>query len=183
MKKNKSLAAILAIITTLSLFLVGCGQSAKKGTATNSSKASMQNPTKNKSAKEALVASNNLWYMNGTINYKSQSGIDAYKFNQRNHTVTIYSVNKIYKSYSAAKKANDLNKQGTLKYSFKNNSNDRPVIYMKGKLSDIPMDQTVSVKNQVSGTYKAANLKVSGYQVVRNLDDDPAKQVLVTPAK
>ncbi len=81
------------------------------------------------------------------------------------------------------KKANDLDKQGTLKYSFKNDSKDQPVIYMKGKLSDIPMDQTVSVKDKVSGTYKAANLKVSGYQVVRNLDDDPAKQVLVTPAE
>lgn len=184
MKKNRSLAVILTVVATFSLFLAGCGNSSKKSSSNNdSSKASMQNPVKHQSAKEALVSNDNLWYMNGSINYKSKSGIDAYKFDKKNNTVTIYSVNKMYKTYSQAKKANDLDKQGTLKYSFKNDSKDQPVIYMKGKLSDIPMDQTVSVKDKVSGTYKAANLKVSGYQVVRNLDDDPAKQVLVTPAQ
>lgn len=182
MKKNRSLATILALVATLSLFLAGCGNASKKGSADNdSSKASMQNPVKDKPAKEALVSNDNLWYMNGSINYKSKSSIDAYKFDKQANTVTIYSVNKMYKTYNEAKKANDLNKQGTLTYSFKNDSDSQPVIYMKGKLSDIPMDQTVSVKSEVAGTYKAANLKVTGYQVVRNLDDDPAKQVLVTP--
>lgn len=180
MERNKSLAAILAVTAGLGLILAGCGKSSSKN-ANPSSKTSMQNPTKGKTAKEALISNDNLWYMNGSINYKSKTGIDAYRFNRHNQTVTIYSVSKIYKTYKDAKKANDLDKQGTLKYSFKNKSANNPVIYMKGKLSDIPMDQTVSVRSKVSGKYHAANLKVSGFKVVRNLDNDDAKQVLVTP--
>lgn len=181
MKKRRSLAAILAVVTSFALILAGCSSSSNKSSNNDSSKASMQNQVQNKSAKEVLTSNDNLWYMNGSINYKSKSGIDAYKFNSKNHTVTIYSVNKIYKTYSEAKKANDLDKQGTLKYTFKNDSADKPVIYMKGKLSDIPMHQTVSVKNTVSGKNHQSKLKVSGYKVVRNLDNDPAPQVWVTP--
>ncbi|MCH4163860.1 MAG: hypothetical protein LKF37_03655 [Lentilactobacillus diolivorans] len=180
MKTSKSLAAIFAVVASVTLILAGCGNSSKKS-SNPSSKTSMQNPTADKSAKEALTSNNNLWYMNGTINYKSKTGIDAYKFNKENNTVTIYSVDKMYKTYNDAKKANDLNKQGTLTYSFKNTSSDNPVLYMKGKLSDIPMDQTVSVKDKVAGKNHEANLKVAGYKVVRDLDNDPAKQVLVTP--
>ncbi len=181
MEKSKSLAMTLVATAGLGLLLAGCGQSANKGSANPSSKTSMQNTAQHKSAKDALLSTDNLWYMNGTINYKSKSGIDAYKFNKANHTVTIYSVNKIYKTYHDAKKANDLNKQGTLKYTFKNNSADNPVLYMKGKLSDIPMSQTVSVRGKVTGKNTQSNLHVFGYHVVRNLDDDAAKQVLVTP--
>lgn len=182
MKKSKSLAAILVVVASFALVLAGCSSSSNKGTSKNdSSKASMQNAVQHKSAKEVLTSNKNLWYMNGSINYKSKSGIDAYRFNRKNHTVTIYSVNKMYKTYDQAKKANDLDKQGTLKYAFKNNSDNNPVIYMKGKLSDIPMHQTVSVKDTVSGKNHDTNLSVTGYKVVRNLDDDPATQVWVTP--
>ncbi|MGP3641496.1 hypothetical protein [Lentilactobacillus hilgardii] len=180
MKTSKSLAVILITTAGLGLVLAGCGKSSNKS-SNPTSKTSMQNPTKDKTAKEALTSNDNLWYMNGSINYKSKTGIDAYKFDKAHNTVTIYSVGKMYKTYDDAKKANDLDKQGTLKYSFKNDSAENPVIYMKGKLSDIPMDQTVSVKGKVSGKYHASDLKVSGFKVVRNLDNDDAKQVLVTP--
>lgn len=180
MEKSKSLAVILMATAGLGLVLAGCGKSSQKG-ANPSSKTSMQNATKGKTAKQALVSNDNLWYMNGAINAKSKTGIDAYKFDKRNHTVTIYSVSKMYKTYKDAKKANDLAKQGTLKYTFKNDSATNPIIYMKGKLSDIPMDQTVTVKSKVTGKYHAGNLKVAGFKVVRNLDNDDATQVLVTP--
>ena len=181
MKKHRSLAAILAVVASFALILAGCSSSSNKSSNNNSNKASMQNETQDKSAKQLLTSSNNLWYMNGSINYNSKSGIDAYKFNSKNHTVTIYSVNKMHKTYSEAKQANDLDKQGTLKYTFKNDSADKPVIYMKGKLSDIPMHQTISVKNTVSGKNHQSKLAVTGYKVVRNLDNDPAPQVWVTP--
>lgn len=179
MKNNKVLTVAVMAAASVALILSGCGKQADK----QSNKASMQNPVASKSAKSALLNHNNLWYMNGSINHKSKSGIDAYRFDKRNKTVTIYSVDKIYRSYAAAKKANALDAQGTLKYSFKNNSNTRPVINMKGKLSDIPMEQTVSVNGKVSGNNKESHLSVSGYKVVRDLDDDPVKQILVTPTK
>lgn len=181
MKKRRSLAAILAVVASFALILAGCSNSSNKSSTNQSNKASMQNETQDKSAKQLLTSNDNLWYMNGSINYKSKSGIDAYKFNSKNHTVTIYSVNKMYKTYSEAKQANDLDKQGTLKYTFKNDSANKPVIYMKGKLSDIPMHQTISVKNAVRGKNHQSHLTVTGYKVVRNLDDDPAPQVWVTP--
>lgn len=184
MKTSKSLAAIFVTVAGLGFVLAGCGTSSNKGSSNQSSKTSMQNnPVAHKSAKTALTASDNLWYMNGAINDKSKTGIDAYRFDKKHHTVTIYSVSKMYKTYQAAKKANDLNKQGTLKYTFKNQSANKPIIYMKGKLSDIPMDQTVTVKSKVNGKNHTSNLSVTGFKVVRNLDDDNAAQVLVTPAK
>ncbi len=105
MKKSRSLAVILAVVASFALILAGCSSSSNKSSNNDSSKASMQNQVQNKSAKEVLTSNDNLWYMNGSINYKSKSGIDAYKFNSKNHTVTIYSVNKMYKTYSEAKKS------------------------------------------------------------------------------
>lgn len=182
MKRSKSLVAFLSVFAAFALILAGCQKSNNSSSNNNdSSKVSMQNPTAGKTVKEALTSGNNLWYMNGKINYNSKSGIDAYHFNKKNNTVTIYSVSKIYKSFNQAKRANDLNKQGTLKYSFTNNSSSNPVIHMKGKLSGIPMEQTVSFKSKVTGKYKKANLHVAGYKVVRDLDEDQTNQVLVTP--
>ncbi|GAY72522.1 hypothetical protein [Lentilactobacillus kosonis] len=182
MKTRKSLGLLLSVFTAFVLILAGC-QKANNSSSTNDndSKASMQNPTKTQTAKQAFNSVENLWYMNGKINYNSKSGIDAYHFNAKNNTVTIYSVSKIYKTIDQAKKANDLNKQGTLKYTFTNNSNDNPVIHMKGKLAGIPMEQTVSVRSKVSGKYHKTNVKVAGYKVVRDLDEDKTSQVLVTP--
>ncbi|WP_283679900.1 hypothetical protein [Lentilactobacillus sp. Marseille-Q4993] len=174
MKKRGFLGAIIAVIAVFALVLTGCSKN-------DSNKTSMKNPIAGKTAKEALTSHNNLWYMNGKINYHSESGIDAYHFNKSKQTVTIYSVSKIYKTFSQAKKAKDLNKQGTLKYTFKNSSANNPVIYMKGKLAGIPMDQTVSVKSKVSGTYKKDHINVAGFRVVRDLDADKTHQVLVTP--
>ena len=81
MKKHRSLAAILAVVASLALILAGCSSSSNKSSNNNSNKASMQNETQDKSAKQLLTSSDNLWYMNGSINYNSKSGIDAYKFN------------------------------------------------------------------------------------------------------
>ncbi|WP_268912162.1 hypothetical protein [Lentilactobacillus sp. SPB1-3] len=181
MKSRKPLGLLFAVFTAFVLILAGCQKNNSSATNNDDSKASMQNPTEKQTAKQALNSVDNLWYMNGKINYNSKSGIDAYHFNSKNNTVTIYSVSKVYKNMEQAKKANDLNKQGTLKYTFSNKSADNPVIHMKGKLAGIPMEQTVSVHSKVSGKYNKTNVKVTGYKVVRDLDEDKTSQVLVTP--
>lgn len=179
MKKVVHILTAVSAAFALALVLVGCGNSKSQSNGSNdSSKASMQNTNTNeKDAKATITKSGKLWYMAGGINAKSKSGFDAYSF--KGNKVTIYSVDKIYKSYGAAKNANALNKQGTLTYSFKNSSKTNPVISMKGKLSGLDMSQTISVKKQISGTNKNSGLKVSGYKVVRDLDYDKTNQVFV----
>ncbi|KRM94177.1 hypothetical protein FC56_GL001125 [Lentilactobacillus senioris DSM 24302 = JCM 17472] len=179
MKKAIRILTAVGAAFALALVLVGCGNSKSQSNGSNdSSKASMQNTnTNNTDAKTALTSGGKLWYMAGSLNAKSKSGFDAYYF--KGNKVTIYGVDKIYKSFDAAKKANALDKQGTLTYSFKNKSKTRPVISMKGQLSGLDMEQTISVKKPVSGTNKASGLKVSGYKVVRDLDYDKTNQVLV----
>ena len=174
MKRVIRLLTAVSAVFALALVLVGCGNSASK--SNDSSKASMQN-TNNSDAKTDITQGGKLWYMAGSLNAKSKSGFDAYYF--KGNKVTIYGVDKIYKSYDAAKKAKALDKQGTLKYSFKNNSKTKPVISMKGQLSGLDMSQTVSVGNSTSGTNKATGHQVSGYKVVRDLDYDKTHQVFV----
>ena len=72
-----------------------------------------------------------------------------------------------------------LDKQGTLTYKLKNTSKTKPVISMKGQLSGLDMDQTISVGKPISGTNNASGLMVAGYKVVRDLDYDKTNQVLV----
>ncbi|WP_252899041.1 hypothetical protein [Secundilactobacillus odoratitofui] len=88
-------------------------------------------------------------------------------------------MNKFYKTYSAAKKANALNKEGTVKYTFTKNSKNQTVIKLSGKLSGIDMTQTVTVKNTTKGTNKATKLHMSGYQAVRDVDMDKTNAVFV----
>ncbi len=179
MKKFKFLMVPIFVLATIMVILSGCGSKTSSPNK-ESSQASMQNaPSQNIS--EKIVSNNDLWYMNGSFNAKSHSGYDAYKFDKNSKTVTIYSVSKFHQSYSAAQKAGDLNKQGTLKYTVAKNSKNQPVFTMKGKLSDIPMSQKVIVKGTVSGKNKATNLSVSGYKVARNLDGDTTQQIFVTP--
>lgn len=177
MKKAIRILTAVSAAFALALVLVGCGNSKSQSNGSNdSSKASMQN-TNNTDAKTALTKGNKLWYMAGSLNAKSKSGFDAYYF--KGNKVTIYGVDKIYKSLDAAKKADALDKQGTLTYKLKNTSKTKPVISMKGQLSGLDMDQTISVGKPISGTNTASGLKVAGYKVVRDLDYDKTNQVLV----
>ena len=125
--------------------------------------------------KSTLTGSKQLWYVNGAINAKSNSGLEAYSFDA-NGKATVYNVNKYYKSLSAAKKDNALNKIGTLNTTFKTKG-DNTVINFKGKLSDIPMTQKFTVKKTVTGKNDAAKLKVAGYHISRDVDDDVTQAV------
>jgi len=178
MKKSRIVAVALSLLAVFAIGLAGCSKSSKSG---SNQQASFKNKTTKKAdVKSTLTKSTQLWYVAGAVNSKSNSGLEAYRFNS-DGKVTVYNVDKFYKSYSAADKANALNKVGTLNTTFKT-SGDNTIINFKGKLSDIPMTQKFTVKDTLTGKNKASKLKVAGYHIARDVDQDVTKAVLVKVA-
>ncbi|WP_407888411.1 hypothetical protein [Levilactobacillus sp. N40-8-2] len=176
MKKTRTLAAVFSLLAILTIGLAGCSSKSSKSGSTQ--QASFKNKTTKKAdVKSTLTNSTKLWYVTGAVNAKSNSGMEAYRFN-KDGKVTVYNVNKFYKTYAAAKKANALNKSGELNTTFKTKG-DNTVINFKGKLSDIPMTQKFTVKKTLTGTNKATKLKVAGYHISRDIDNDVTQAVMV----
>lgn len=178
MKKSKTI--LLSLVAVLTLMLAACGkqsQSDKKH-----EQASFKNePTSTKSddVKSTLESRGNLWYAAGGINTKSASGMEAFHFDKATKRVTIYNIDKFYKSYSAAKKANALAVEGTVRYAYKTNGKNQTVVKFAGTLSDIPMTQTMTFKGTTTGTNKATKIGLSGYKVNRTVDGDTMGVVFV----
>ncbi|WP_367295841.1 hypothetical protein [Levilactobacillus yonginensis] len=180
MKKSRIFTAAIGLLAVFAIGLAGCSNNSSK--SGNNQQASFKNKTTKKAdVKSTLTGSTKLWYVTGAVNAKSNSGLEAYRFN-KNGKVTVYNVNKLYKSYSAAKKANALNKEGTLNTTFKTKGDDT-VINFKGKLSDIPMTQKFTVKDTLTGKNKESKLKVAGYHISRDVDQDVTKAVMVKVAE
>lgn len=174
MKKFRLFATVFSLVAVMALGLAGCSNSSKSG---SNQQASFKNQTTKKTdVKSTLTGSKQLWYVAGNVNAKSNSGIEAYRFN--GNKATVYNVDKLYKSYSAAKKADALNKVGTLKATF-TTKGDQTVVHFKGKLSGIPMTQKFTVKKTLTGTNKSTKLKVAGYHINRDVDEDVTHAVLV----
>lgn len=91
----------------------------------------------------------------------------------------MYNVDKYYMSYGNAQKANALNKEGTVNYSFKQNDNNQTVIKLSGKMSGVPFDETLTVKTKTHGKNKDKTLNISGYKAVRDVDADKTNIVFV----
>lgn len=179
MKKSRIFATAMSLVALLAIGLAGCTNSSQSG---SNQQASFKNQsTKKADVKTTLTKSKQLWYVAGNINAKSNSGMEAYRFNS-NGQATVYNVNKIYKSYAAAKKAKALNKAGTLKTTF-TTKGDQTVVNFKGKLSGIPMTQKFTVKKTLTGTNKSTKLKVAGYHINRDVDEDVTHAVLVKVTK
>jgi len=176
MKKSRTIAAALSLLAVFAIGLAGCSSSSSK--SGSNQQASFKNKTTKKAdVKSTLTANQQLWYVNGSINAKSNSGLEAYRFDS-NGKATVYNVNKYYKTYNAAQKDNGLSKIGTLNTTFTTKGSDT-VIKFKGKLSDIPMTQTFTVKKTVTGKNTASKLKVAGYHISRDVDNDVTQAVLV----
>jgi len=174
MKKSRLFATVFSLVALMAIGLAGCSNSSKSG---SNQQASFKNQTTKKSdVKTTLTGSKTLWYVAGSVNSKSNSGIEAYRFD--GNKATVYNVNKLYKSYNAAKKADALNKVGTLNATFKTKG-DQTIVNFKGKLSGIPMTQKFTVKKTLTGTNKATKLKVAGYHIDRDVDADVTHAVLV----
>ncbi|GEO74286.1 hypothetical protein FD30_GL001189 [Levilactobacillus namurensis DSM 19117] len=174
MKKTRVLTALLSLVAVMAIGLAGCSNSSQNG---SNQQASFKNQTTKKAdVKSTLTKSKQLWYVAGNVNAKSNSGLEAYRFN--GNKVTVYNVDKLYKSYNAAKKADALSKAGTLTATFKTKGK-QTLIKFKGKLSDIPMAQKFTVKKTLTGTNKSTKLKVAGYHISRNVDEDVTKAVLM----
>ncbi|KRM58467.1 hypothetical protein [Secundilactobacillus malefermentans] len=182
MKKSRTMAIFISLAAVLVVVLSACGKSSNQ----SNQQASFRNEvksTKATSVQSQISNNSDLWYLSGGINSKSNSGFEAYKFDKDSKKVTIYNVSKYYKTYSAAQKANALSKEGTLSYSFGKNSKSQTVIKFKGKLSDIPMTQTFTVKDTTTGKNKSTRLHVTGYKIVRDIDEDKTNNVFVKIAK
>ena len=178
MHKSRILATLMGAVAILTIGLAGCSSNSQSG---SNQQASFKNQTTKKAdVTSTLTGSKQLWYVAGKVNAKSNSGIEAYRFN--GHKATVYNVDKFYKSFKAAKKADALNKVGTLKATFKTKG-DQTVVHFKGKLSDIPMTQTFTVKKTLTGTNKKTKLKVAGYHIARDVDEDVTQAVLVKVVK
>lgn len=175
MKKSRIFATVLSLVAVMAIGLAGCSQKAKSG---SNQQASFANKTTKKSdVKTTLTSSKQLWYVAGSVNAKSNSGLEAYIFDS-NGKATVYNVDKYYKSLSAAKKAGALNKSGVLNTTF-TTKGDNTVIKFKGKLSDIPMTQKFTVKKTLTATNKASKLKVAGYHIARDVDNDVTQATMV----
>lgn len=180
MKKSRMIAAAVSLLAVFAIGLAGCSSSNSK--SGSNQQASFKNKTTKKAdVKSTLTNSKQLWYVNGSINAKSNSGLEAYRFDSKGKA-TVYNINKYYKSFSAAKKDNALNKIGTLNTTFVTKG-DNTVIKFKGKLSDIPMTQKFTVKKTVTGKNDASKLKVAGYHIARDVDDDVTQAILVKVAE
>src|SRR5699024_7923591 len=117
MKKTRTLTVVFSLLAILTIGLAGCSSKSSKSGSTQ--QASFKNKTTKKAdVKSTLTNSKKLWYVTSSVNAKSNSGMEAYRFN-KNGKVTVYNVNKFYKTYAAAKKADALNKSGVLNTTFK----------------------------------------------------------------
>lgn len=178
MKKSQTL--LLSLVAVLALVLAACGNQSQ-GNKQHEQASFKNEPTSTKPSdvQKTIEDSNALWYAAGGVNKKSESGMEAFYFNKNTNRVTIYNVTKYYQSYSAAKSANALNKEGTVRYTFKTDANNQTVIKFAGKLSDIPMTQTMTFKDTTTGTNNATKIGLSGYKVVRDVDYDKTNAVFV----
>ena len=178
MKKTRIYATLLSLVALITIGLAGCAKSSQSGTT---QQASFKNQTTKKSdVKSTITNTKQLWYVAGNVNAKSNSGLEAYRFN-KNGKATVYNVDKFYKTYGAAKKAKALNKAGSLKATFKTKGK-QTVIRFKGKLSGIPMTQKFTVKKTLTGKNKSTGLKVAGYHIDRDVDEDVTNAVFVKVA-
>ncbi|MGY5339191.1 hypothetical protein [Levilactobacillus spicheri] len=178
MKKSRVLATVFSLIAVMAIGLAGCSNSSKSG---SNQQASFKNQTTKKAdVKSTLTGTKQLWYVAGNVNAKSNSGLEAYRFD--GNRATVYNIDKLYKSYSAAKKADALHKAGTLKATF-TTKGSQTIVHFKGKLSGIPMTQTFTVKKTLTGTNKSTKLKVAGYHINRDVDDDVTHAVLMKVTK
>ncbi|MFC6275228.1 hypothetical protein ACFQET_06820 [Levilactobacillus tangyuanensis] len=181
MKKSRIFAAALSLVAVMAVGLAGCSNSNSSKSGSNQQASFKNKTTKKADVKSTLTSSKQLWYVTGSVNAKSNSGLEAYSFDKQGNA-TVYNVNKIYKSYAAADKAKALNKEGTLKATFKTKGDDT-IVNFKGKLSDIPMTQKFTVKDTLTGKNKATHLKVAGYHIARDVDNDVTKAVMIKVGK
>lgn len=179
MKKTRATAFLVSLVAVLAIVLAGCG---KQSQSKHNEQASFKNEpktTQHADVKSTVLKGDGFWYLAGKINHNSNSGVEAVAFDKATGKATMYNVDKFYKSFSAAKKAGALNKEGTVSYTFIKNSNNQTVIKLSGKLSGIPMTQTVTVKATTKGTNNKTKLHMSGYKAVRNVDSDQTNAVFV----
>lgn len=180
MKTSRIKVMLLSLIAVSAIFLTACGnQSASNKSHEQASFKNEPATTKHTDVKSTVLSGDGFWYLAGKINHKSNSGVEALAFDKKTGKATLYNVDKFYKSYSAAKKAKALNKEGTVKYTFTKNKQNQTVIKLAGKLSGIDMTQTVTVKDTTKGTNKATKLHLSGYHAVRDVDMDKTNIVFV----
>lgn len=180
MKRSRTKVILLSLVAVLAIFLTACGS--KSSNNKSNQQASFKNePATNKhtDVKSTVLSGDGFWYLAGKINHKSNSGIEAVAFDKHTGKATMYNVDKFYKSYSAAKKANALNKEGTVKYTFTKDKKNQTLIKLSGKLSGVDMTQTVTVKDTTKGTNKTTKLHLSGYHAVRDVDMDKTNIVFV----
>ncbi|WP_203651965.1 hypothetical protein [Secundilactobacillus yichangensis] len=180
MKRSRIKVMLLSLVAVLAIFLTACGS--KSANNKSNEQASFKNEpatTKHTDVKSTILSGDGFWYLAGKINHKSNSGIEAIAFDKNSGKATMYNVDKFYKSYSAAKNAKALNKEGTVKYTFTTNKQNQTMIKLSGKLSGIDMTQTVTVKDTTKGTNKATKLHLSGYHAVRDVDMDKTNVVFV----
>ena len=152
MKTSRTKVILLSLVAVLAIFLTACGSKSSSNKPSSNEQASFKNEpktTKHADVKSTVLSGDGFWYLAGKINHKSNSGIEAVAFDKKTGKATMYNVDKFYKSYSAAKKAKALNKEGTVKYTFTQNKKDQTLIKLSGKLSGIDMTQTVTVKDAV----------------------------------
>ncbi|MFC6255242.1 hypothetical protein ACFP1H_11685 [Secundilactobacillus hailunensis] len=181
MKTSRTKALLLSLVAVLAIFLTACGSSTANKSNSHEQASFKNEPTTTKHAdvKSSILSGDGFWYLAGKINHKSNSGIEAIAFDKKTGKATMYNVDKFYKSYSAAKRAKALNKEGTVKYTFTKDKKDQTMIKLSGKLSGIDMTQTVTVKDSTKGTNKATKLHLSGYHAVRDVDMDKTNVVFV----
>lgn len=180
MRASRTKVMLLSLVAVLAIFLTACGS--KSSNNKSNEQASFKNEpatTKHTDVKSTVLSGDGFWYLAGNINHKSNSGIEAIAFDKDSGKATMYNVDKFYKSYSAAKNAKALNKEGTVKYTFTTNKQNQTLIKLSGKLSGIDMTQSITVKDTTKGTNKSTKLHLSGYHAVRDVDMDKTNVVFV----
>lgn len=179
MKKKQTKALLYSLVAVMAIFLAACG---KQSQSKSNESASFKNePTTSQTSdvKSTVLKGDGFWYLAGSINGKSNSGMEAIAFDSDTGKATMYNVDKYYMSYGNAQKSNALNKEGTVNYSFKQNDNNQTVIKLSGKMSGVAFDETLTVKTKTHGKNKDKTLNISGYKAVRDVDADKTNIVFV----
>ncbi|MFC6181388.1 hypothetical protein [Lactiplantibacillus daowaiensis] len=177
--KNKRQWTIVGTIVVIAAVIIGgwFATNHNSKTATKSSQPTTQAALKPAYVKKTVQVTNRLWYVAGSIkNPNSGNGMEAYDF-KKNGKVVIYNIPKFYATKAAAKKAHNLNVSGTVNYTVSQNKKHQTVIKLKGKLSGIDFAQTLTLKKTVSGQH--GSLKMTGYHVARDVDNDVTQAVFV----
>ncbi|WP_412989291.1 hypothetical protein ACLJJ6_09940 [Pediococcus siamensis] len=132
------------------------------------------------SADKQLRRNPGLWYFSKGIKNKSNSGLEAFKFDRKGK-VTVYNVKKYYATFTAAKKAGTLHKMGQGTYHIQKKAHQQTNLVLKLKLAGIPATYRFKLKNGVAQRYKG--LVVHGFKAVRTVDQDDVTGVFVQVRK